>query len=433
MIMKDIIYKKKLGKELSDEEIRYIIEGYTKGDIPDFQMSALAMAICFQGMSPRETVTLTDAMMRSGDTLDMSCFGGLTADKHSTGGVGDKTSLIVAPLAASLGVKVAKMSGRGLGHTGGTVDKLESIEGFRTTLSPDAFQKQVKEVGVAVIGQSLTLAPADKKLYSLRDITATVDSIPLIASSIMSKKLAAGADSIVLDVKCGSGAFMKDIAGARALARSMVDIGRGLGRKMCALITNMDEPLGYAVGNSLEVIEAVGVLKGKSRGSLRELCVSLASHMASMALDIDISEAQKRAEDSIDSGAAFAKMKEWVTSQGGNAVWLEDISLFPKAAVTCEVRSKIDGYVSRIDAEMIGRAACTLGAGRTSKDGEIDHSAGIILNVGVGGRVAKGDILATLYTNSPEKILSATDAVLSSFSVEDVPQAPQKLIYEVVS
>ena len=431
--MKDIIYKKKLGKELSDEEIRYVIEGYTKGDIPDFQMSALAMAICFQGMSPGETVTLTDAMMRSGDTLDMSFFGGLTADKHSTGGVGDKTSLIVAPLAASLGVKVAKMSGRGLGHTGGTVDKLESIEGFRTTLSPDEFQKQVENVGVAVIGQSLTLAPADKKLYSLRDITATVESIPLIASSIMSKKLAAGADSIVLDVKCGSGAFMKDIESARALARSMVDIGRGLGRKMCALITNMDEPLGYAVGNSLEVIEAVSVLKGESHGNLRALCVALASHMASMALDIDISEAQKRAEDAIDSGAAFAKMKEWVSVQGGNAKWLEDTSLFPKASALYEVRSERDGYVSRVDAETIGRAACTLGAGRTTKDGEIDHAAGIILNVSVGGKVKKGDILATLHANSPEKIPSATDAVLSAFSVEDAPPTPQELIYEVVS
>lgn len=433
MIVKDIIYKKKLGNELSDEEIRYIIKGYTDGIIPDFQMSALAMAICFQGMSPRETVTLTDAMMRSGDTVDMSCFRGLAADKHSTGGVGDKTSLIVAPLAASLGVKVAKMSGRGLGHTGGTVDKLESIEGFRTTLSPEEFQKQVEDVGVSVIGQSLTLAPADKKLYALRDITATVESIPLIASSIMSKKLAAGADSIVLDVKCGSGAFMKDLDSARALAHAMVDIGRGLGRKMCALITNMDEPLGRAVGNSLEVIEAVSVLKGEIRGPLREICVALASRMASMALGISISEAERRAEDSIDSGAAFEKMKEWISAQGGNSAWLDDTSLFPKAAFVYEVRAEADGCVSKVNAESIGRAACTLGAGREVKDEDVDHSAGVILGVGVGEKVKKGDVLATLYTSSDEKISSAKKAVLSAFSLENDPPCPQKLIYEAVS
>ena len=380
MRMYDIIQKKKTGNELSEQEIKFFVDGYTKGEIPDYQASALMMAIYFNKMTDEETAFLTTSMANSGDSIDLSQFGVFSVDKHSTGGVGDKTSLIIAPIVASLGGKVAKMSGRGLGHTGGTVDKLESIPGYKTTLEVDEFLKQVDDIGVAVIGQSGNLAPADKKLYALRDVTATVDSIPLITSSIMSKKIAAGSHSIVLDVKCGSGAFMKTPEDAEVLAKEMVKIGRLCGRKMAALITDMDTPLGYAVGNSLEVIEAVSVLKGENRGDLFEVCVSLASNMISLVFSIDIYEAKRKVLKSIESGKAFEKMKEWISSQNGDARYLEDTSLFEKAKYSTHVFSAESGYIKKMDTEEIGLISVLLGAGRTKKEDRIDFSAGSIIN-----------------------------------------------------
>ncbi len=432
MRVKDLIEKKKNGESLTEAEIRFLIEGYTEGSVADYQMAAFAMAVCFKGMTFEETKVLTDAMMNSGDTVDLSEFGTNTVDKHSTGGVGDKTSLIVGPIAASLGCTVAKMSGRGLGHTGGTVDKLESIEGFKSELSPADFISQVKKTGIAIIGQSADLAPADKKLYSLRDATSTVDSIPLIASSIMSKKLAAGAKSIVLDVKTGSGAFMKDFESAEKLARTMVDIGKALGRNMCALITDMDTPLGYAVGNSLEVAEAVAVLKGESRGDLREVCVALASNMVSLVKGISKEEAEKLAIDSIETGAAFEKLKEWVGAQGGNTEFLDDTSLFPKASFEYEVKAEKSGYIIAMDAEKVGSAACILGAGRLKKDDSIDHSAGIVLKAKTGDLVNAGDTLAVLHT-SDESLISAAEKVYGQSTVigEADPKKKNMILGEV--
>ena len=331
MRMVDLIRKKRDGEKLTEAEIRFLIGDYTAGIIPDYQMSAFAMAVLFRGMDAEETAILTDAMMRSGDTVDLSCFGHLSVDKHSTGGVGDKTTLIVAPLVASLGGKLAKMSGRGLGHTGGTVDKLESIPGFRTTLEAEDFLRQVQDVGVAVIGQSGNLTPADKKLYALRDVTATVDSLPLIASSIMSKKLAAGSRSIVLDVKCGSGAFMKTEADGRALAQAMVDIGKACGRNVAAVLSNMDVPLGSCVGNALEVMEAVEVLRGGGDLRLRQLCVALSANMLSLVHGWSPEEAEEKANAAIDSGLAIETMKNCIRAQGGDASVLEDFSRFAPA------------------------------------------------------------------------------------------------------
>lgn len=428
MRVKDIILKKKNGGALSEKEIRFIVDGYTSGEIPDYQMSALSMAICFQGMSFEETTVLTDAMMKSGETVDLSDFGESTVDKHSTGGVGDKTSLIVGPIAASLGCTVAKMSGRGLGHTGGTVDKLESIDGFETEMSPDRFLAQVKKVGISIIGQSGDLAPADKKLYALRDSTSTVDSLPLIASSIMSKKLAAGAQSIVLDVKAGSGAFMKTAESARELARVMVDIGKALGRNMCALITDMDTPLGYAVGNSLEVMEAVSVLKGESRGDLREVCIAIASNMVALAKGIDTFEAEKQVLYAIDSGAAFKKLKEWVGAQGGNTAVLDDTSLFPKARFVYELKAEKEGFIFSMDAEKIGNAACVLGAGRLKKDDPIDYSAGIILKAKTGDFVKVGEVIALLYTSDKVLIGGAEKLYGQAVTISDTKPAEKMLI-----
>lgn len=404
----DIILKKKNGMELDEKELRFMIEGFTSGKIPDYQMSAFTMAICFQGMSADETRIMTDSMMRSGETADLSAFGSITVDKHSTGGVGDKTSLIVGPVAASLGCCVAKMSGRGLGHTGGTVDKLESIKGFKTELPANDFFEQVKNTGIAIIGQSGDFAPADKKLYALRDVTATVDSIPLIASSIMSKKLAAGAKSIVLDVKCGSGAFMKDKESATELAGVMVDIGKGLGRNMCAVITDMDTPLGRAVGNSLEVIEVVSVLKGEGEGDLKTVCTELASNMVALAKGISFDKAKEQVISSLESGAALKKFKEWINAQGGDPDWIDNTELFPKAPFVKEVISDKEGYVTFMDTEKIGNCACLLGAGRTVKDSPIDHTAGIMLNVKTGEYIKCGEPLATLYT-SGEAFISAAE------------------------
>lgn len=428
----DIILKKKNGMELSEDELRFMIEGFTSGDVPDYQMSAFTMTVCFQGMSGAETKILTECMMNSGETADLSAFGDITVDKHSTGGVGDKTSLIVGPIAASLGCSVAKMSGRGLGHTGGTVDKLESIEGFKTELSVNDFFEQVKNTGIAVIGQSGDFAPADKKLYALRDVTATVDSIPLIASSIMSKKLAAGAKSIVLDVKCGSGAFMKDEESASALAEVMVDIGKALGRNVCAVITDMDTPLGRTVGNSLEVKEAISALKGNGDEDLKTVCIELASNMVSMAKKLPYDEAKEQVLFSLESGMAFEKFKEWIKAQGGSTEWLDNTELFPEAPVKKDVLSVESGYVTRMDAEAIGNCACILGAGRTKKDSPIDYSAGITINAKTGDYVKKGDVLATLHTSDKDTLCSAERLYREAVTVSKDKPKDRKLIIGVV-
>ena len=427
----DLIAKKRDGGVLTEEEIRFLIEGYTDGSIPDYQMSAWAMAVFYKGMNDEETAVLTDAMMRSGDTVDLSCFGGLSVDKHSTGGVGDKTTLIVAPIVASLGGKMAKMSGRGLGHTGGTVDKLESIPGFHTELSPEAFRQQVVDVGVAVIGQSGNLTPADKKLYALRDVTATVDSIPLIASSVMSKKLAAGSRSIVLDVKCGSGAFMKTEAEGRVLAEKMVAIGKACGRNVAALVTNMDVPLGSCIGNSLEVMEAVEVLRGKN-GDLRQLCSALAAQLLSLCHGWSREEADEKVRDAIDSGKAFATMQSWIAAQGGDARALTDYSLLPGASVKYAVKAEKDGWIRHMDAEKVGISSSLLGAGRMKKDDAIDYGAGIVLEHKTGDFVRAGETLAWLHTNDQGRISQAEALFRSALTWSEEKPAAQNLIYGIV-
>ena len=433
MRMYDIICKKRAGDSLSIEEIDYFVNGYTAGTIPDYQVAALLMAIYFKGMAMEETAALTQVMANSGDQLDLSCFGNLSVDKHSTGGVGDKTSLIVVPIVACLGAKVSKMSGRGLGHTGGTVDKLEAIPGYRTMLSPKAFQKQVEEIGVALIGQSVYLAPADKKLYALRDVTATVDSLPLITSSIMSKKLAAGSRNIVLDVKFGSGAFMKTPAMAEELARSMVDIGKKCGRNMAALITNMDRPLGNAIGNALEVKEAVRVLRGEEMGELYNVCKALATEMIALVHDLDRKEAEQQVDDAILSGSAFLKMKEWIKAQGGDVRYLEDPSLFPESKYQVEVLAPRDGYIVTLDAEKIGILSVKLGAGRAAKEDQIDHSAGIVLYKKVGDKVDKDEAVAVLHSNDQTALHECASAFASALNIQEKQQPDNRsLIYKVI-
>ncbi len=432
MRMYDIIHKKRDGQELSDNEIKIFIDGYTRGDIPDYQASVLCMAIYYSGMSERETATLTHCMAYSGDTVDLSMFGSLSVDKHSTGGVGDKTTLILAPIVASLGGKVAKMSGRGLGHTGGTVDKLESIEGFRTSLPADEFLGQVDKVGVAVIGQTGNLAPADKKLYALRDVTATVDSLPLIASSIMSKKIAAGSHSIVLDVKFGSGAFMKSAPEAEKLAREMVAIGTNCGRRMAALITDMDIPLGYAIGNSLEVKEAIEVLSGRGPDDLRSICTELASVMLSLCHGWSIEESRKNVIDAIDSGKALEKFKEWISAQGGNAKWIENVSLFPAAPFEIEVKSKVSGFITHMDTEAIGTVGVILGAGRERKGDNIDMSAGILLKRKTGDFVDAGDTIASLFTSRTDIEETAVAQFLSALKFGDAAPQKQPLVNKII-
>ncbi len=419
MRMYDLIRRKRDGEALADEDIRAFIAAYTAGEVPDYQVSALLMAIFFRGMTPRETVTLTDAMAHSGDMVDLSAFGDLSVDKHSTGGVGDKTTLIVAPIVASLGGKVAKMSGRGLGHTGGTVDKLESIRGYRTDVSPEAFMQQVRDVGVAVIGQSGNLTPADKKLYALRDVTATVDSIPLIASSIMSKKLAAGSHNIVLDVKYGSGAFMKSVEDAELLAQQMVDIGKGCGRRMAAVISNMDVPLGCAVGNALELQEAVEILRGNGGGALREVCVTLAAEMLTLVHGWTPQQAVAEVERAISDGTAYDTMRRWIAAQGGDVRCVEDPSCLPQSAYKCEVAAPCDGYIRCMDAEGIGYTALLLGGGRMTKEDTIDHAAGIRLHRTVGDRVKRGESLCTLYTNDEARLAEATRAYIDGLFIGD--------------
>lgn len=430
--MYDIITKKKHGEELCEAEIREMIAAYTKGEIPDYQMSALMMAIYFNGMTDKETAILTDAMASSGETVNLSEFGELAVDKHSTGGVGDKTTLIVAPIAASLGCKVAKMSGRGLGHTGGTVDKLESFPGYNTSLSREDFFAQVRSTGIAVIGQSENLAPADKKLYALRDVTATVDSIPLITSSVMSKKLASGAGTIVLDVKYGSGSFMKTAAEAETLAQKMVDIGTACKRRVAALITNMDTPLGHNIGNILEVKEAIDTLRGNGPADLTEVCLSLASAIAHLALGISFAEARARAEESIRCGAAFGKFVEWIAAQGGDSSLTLNPSRFPVSKYSYEVCADKDGYITHMDAEKIGLASVELGAGRATKDAVIDHTAGIILSKKTGDAVRTGEVIATLYTNDESAVQRAKLELLSGIEYGDVAPAEDRLIHKII-
>ncbi len=432
MRMYDIIQKKRDGGVLSQEEIKYFIDGFTAGKIPDYQISALMMAIYFQGMTAEETAQLTMCMAESGDQLDLSRFGNLSVDKHSTGGVGDKTSMIVAPIVAALGAKVTKMSGRGLGHTGGTIDKLESISGYDTALATSDFLRQVEKIGIAVVGQSGNLTPADKKLYALRDVTATVNSIPLITSSIMSKKLAAGSHNIVLDVKFGSGAFMKTPEQAQVLAESMVEIGRKCGRNVSAVLTGMDEPLGNAIGNSLEVKEAICVLTGEKTGDLYDVCVMLASQMIMLVYGVSFDEAKMQVIDTIRSKKAFNKFKEWIAAQGGDVACLDDPDLFKTAANQWDVCAETEGYITKMDAEKIGLVSVALGAGRATKEDTIDHAAGIVLHKKIGEHVKIGETICTLHTNRADVLEVCDIKMKEALSIEDHRPTKQKLIYKVI-
>ena len=434
MRMYDLILKKRQGKPLTKDEIQWMIREYTDGRIPDYQMSALLMAICFQGLDKEETYELTMAMARSGEMLDLSQIQGIKVDKHSTGGVGDKTSLALTPIVASFGIPVAKMSGRGLGHTGGTIDKLESIPGFSTQLEDDTFEEQVNSIGISIMGQTKDLAPADKLLYALRDVTATVDQISLIASSIMSKKLAAGADAILLDVKTGSGAFMKEESDAIQLAKEMVEIGKSAGRKMTAVITNMDEPLGMAVGNILEVKEAIDTLKGNGPDDFVGLIETLASHMLILggaAKDFD--EGLMRVRESIQSGKALDKFKQFVAAQGGDTKYIDHPELFEQADIIEEIRSEQDGFVGSIDAQEMGICSLILGGGRETKESVIDPTVGLVFSKKVADPVKKGDVLATIYGNDEEKVKQAVLHFKENYhTIEEKPTKPI-MIREVLS
>lgn len=432
MRMVDLIEKKKSGGALTRAEIRFFTDGFTRGEIPDYQASALLMAICFVGMTAEETADLTDCMAHSGDTLTLSEIQGVTADKHSTGGVGDKTTLIVAPICAAAGLKIAKMSGRGLGHTGGTIDKLESIPGFRTALSEAEFQAQVNRIGLAVTGQTGQLAPADKKIYALRDVTATVNSIPLIASSIMSKKLAAGAQNIVLDVKCGSGAFMQNADDARALAEQMVAIGKACGRHTAAVLTDMDVPLGTHIGNALEVTEACAVLRNGGAADLRELSLTLSAHLIGMSLQKPYAQAYRTAETVLENGAAFRKLREMVAAQGGDVRVLDCTDCFLPAAVQTEVCATQTGYLARMHTQKIGESASLLGAGRAKKTDTIDYAAGIILHKKAGDFVKRGDVLAVLYADSDEKLQAGAQRFSEALTFSDTVPVPRPLCFGTV-
>lgn len=420
MRMYDIIEKKKRGYALTREEIRYAVEGYTNGNVPDYQMSALLMAIYFSKMNSEETYELTMAMMESGDLLDLSAIDGIKVDKHSTGGVGDKTTLIIGPIVAALGVPVAKMSGRGLGHTGGTIDKLESIAGFNTSVELNTFMKQVNDIKIAVAGQTAKLAPADKKIYALRDVTATVDNISLIASSIMSKKLASGADAIVLDVKCGKGAFMKDEESACELARTMVDIGKSAGKKMKAIVTDMNEPLGRWIGNSVEVYEAVKALGNIGERKLMEVCNVLASHMliaAGIARQYD--DAKIMVNDAIESGRALDKLAQLVEAQGGDGNYVRKPELLPRGRIIRKVKATRKGCIISLDAELVGKACMSLGGGRETKDGEIDFSVGIYLDKKAGETVEKDEAIATIYGSDEDKVNVAYSVLERAYTIEE--------------
>ena len=432
MRMYDLIEKKKQGYELDREEILALIKGYVDGSIPDYQMSALLMAICFRGMSDRETFDLTEAMATSGKTVDLDVLGDRSVDKHSTGGVGDKTTLIVAPIVAAAGGVVAKMSGRGLGHTGGTIDKLEAFSGFCTSLSPDAFLKQVQTHGIAVIGQSEELAPADKMLYALRDVTATVDSIPLIASSIMSKKLAAGTRSIVLDVKCGKGAFMKTERDAETLAELMVKIGKAHGRRMSAVISSMDAPLGNAIGNSLELQEAIEVLRGGGPEDLRSVSLLLSALMLEHSCTLSREDAMLRARDALYSGKAYETFCTWIEAQGGDVTLAKDPSLLKPSPIIGEIRADQDGYLASCDAERIGHAAALLGAGRMKKEDAIDYGAGIILSKKPSDAIKKDDVIATLYTSKKDRLQAAMDSLQGVFPISKKPVELPDAVHRVI-
>ena len=428
----DIIQKKRDGGVLTDAEINWIIDGYVKGEIPDYQIAALCMAIYFQGMTLEETTALTFAIRDSGDRLDFSDIHGLRVDKHSTGGVGDKTSLIVAPVVASLGVKVAKMSGRGLGHTGGTIDKLEAIPGFCTDLPVEQFKEIVNQTGIAIVGQNASLAPADKLLYALRDVTATVDSLPLIVSSIMGKKLAADDDCIVLDVKTGSGSFMKTAEKSRELAECMVEIGKRAGKRMRALITDMDRPLGYAIGNSLEVVEAIHTLQGKGPEDLTELCVALASHILELAEKGNYEECEKMVKQSIANGSALQTFADMVAAQGGNKEWILNPELFPKAKYSHTVTARTSGYITGVDTESYGVASLLLGAGRNTKEDVIDPAAGICLIAKTGDFVEEGDPIATLYSEKQTGFAAAEERILSATKIGETAPKKEPLIFDIV-
>jgi pyrimidine-nucleoside phosphorylase len=429
--MYDIIEKKRDGNELSYDEIDFFINGYDSGNIPDYQAAALLMAIFLRGMNPRETADLTEIMANSGDRIDLSPIKGVKVDKHSTGGVGDKTTLVLGPIVAACGVPVAKMSGRGLGHTGGTIDKLESIPGFRTALDKDEFIKNVREIGISIAGQTGNFVPADKKLYALRDVTATINNIPLIASSIMSKKIAAGADKIVLDVKTGSGAFMKSLDQSIALAKAMVEIGERVGKKVVAIVTEMDIPLGYSIGNSLEVKEAIETLKGRGPKDLETVSFELAANMLELAGVGDIETCRLKVREAINSRAALKKFAELVKRQGGNPDIVENYELFDKPQTTCQLIADTEGYIEAIKTDYLGVASTILGAGRETKESTIDFSAGIVLNKKTGMEVKKGDLLATLYSKREEKVKEALDILKISFrfSKQAPPVKPLILAY----
>ncbi|MDA8353281.1 MAG: pyrimidine-nucleoside phosphorylase [Firmicutes bacterium] len=430
----EIIRKKREGDELTSEEIQFLIRGYAKGEIPDYQMSAWTMAVYFQGMTPRETADLTMEMVRSGDQVDLSPIRGVKVDKHSTGGVGDTTTLVLAPLVAAAGVPVAKLSGRGLGHTGGTIDKLESFPGFDTSLTTEAFIRQVNDLGVAVMGQTADLTPADKQLYALRDVTASVESIPLIASSIMSKKIAAGADGIVLDVKTGSGAFMKEEEQAVQLAQAMVEIGTRVGRRTMAVISDMNQPLGRAVGNALEVKEAIDTLRGQGPPDLTELCLVLGAQMVTLAGGATDEEgARELLREKMADGTALDYLRRFVEAQGGDASVLDDPGQLPAAEVKIEVTAPAAGVVDALDAEAIGLCAMQLGAGRATKDASIDHGVGIVLHKKVGDRVQQGELLAELHAADRQQAEKVEKRLLQAISLGDQPVESPPLIRALVT
>ena len=434
MRMYDLIIKKRNGQKLSQEEIEFMVSEYTNGTIPDYQMSAMMMAIYFMGMDDEETLHLTMAMAHSGDMLDLSSINGIKVDKHSTGGVGDKTSLALTPMVAACGLSVAKMSGRGLGHTGGTIDKLESFEGFRTDISTEKFIENVNSIGISIMGQTANLAPADKKLYALRDVTATVDNMSLIASSIMSKKLAAGSDAIVLDVKTGSGAFMKQKEDAIELANAMVKIGKMAGRNTIALITDMDEPLGFAVGNALEVKEAIDTLHGKGPADFTNLCYALGAQMlVAGKIAKDTAEATEMLKDAVNSGKAFEKFAEFIQAQGGNVNQVYSPELLPKAKIETYVFAEKEGYVEKIVCDEVGICSLILGGGRENKESEIDLSVGIILHKKVGDYVSKDTPIATIYGNSEDKIKTAKDRLIKAYSFTDKIVNKRELIQGIIT
>lgn len=431
--MVDVIARKRDGHALTKAEIDFFIKGYTNDEIPDYQASALAMAIYFQGMTTEERVHLTMAMVESGDQIDLSDIAGIKVDKHSTGGVGDTTTLVLAPLVAALDVPVAKMSGRGLGHTGGTIDKLESFAGFQVELGGEKFNQLVNENKVAVVGQSGNLTPADKKLYALRDVTATVNSVPLIASSIMSKKIASGANAIVLDVKTGSGAFMKDLTASKELAKSMVDIGNGAGRETIAVISNMDQPLGRAIGHALEVEEAIDTLNGRGPDDLTELCLTLGSYMVVLANKAEsIEEAREKLEEAISSGQAIDKFKTFIAAQGGDPTMIDQPNKLPQSSHIIHVKAKESGRVTAIDADEIGHAASMLGAGRLTKDAAIDLAVGLVLNKKIGDSVTKGETLVTMHSRTTE-VVEMEKRIHDAYHITESAVEAPPLIYDIIT